>query len=206
MKTPLNWLRTHLRIWLGIETLAAKQLRLEFVRLRSVTEQSEVDDLRAHLLRIQAEMNALRGEIAMLKRDVDEKTKPWEPRPFTGWAKGDALKAGDKLTFHPGCFTPRYELWPQTPAPVSITWDEGRVDVRTEPLDTTFPFDPPPLEERMKLFVHDPLPADSTITLKRPAPFRSPFANLTYDWPWNVPAIPAPTSDNWSFQSQPCEK
>lgn len=174
MKTPLNWLRTHLRIWLGIETLAAKQSRLEFVRLRSATEQSEVDDLRAHLLRIQAEMNALRGEIAMLKRESEAKLEfihkrrnelngeieylksqdekvlldePWEPRPFTGWAKADAIKPGDKLTFHPGCFTPRYELWPQTPAPVSITWDEGRVDVRTEPLDTTFPFQSQPCEK-----------------------------------------------------------
>lgn len=149
MKTPLNWLRTHLRIWLGIETLAHRHsaLKLEMyeplMRAQNSIEQLHREQMalrggivmlkresEAKLEFIQKRQNELNGEIEYLKSQ-DEKLlldEPRETRPFTGWAEGDAIKPGDKLTF-----APKYTV------PV-ITWDEDRVDVRTEPLDTTFPF------------------------------------------------------------------
>lgn len=172
MKTPLNWLRTHLRGWLGIEKDLAAIRWIQPAVQNAILLWSQLEQQ-------QREICALRGEIAMLKRDVDEKIRTDNPPAPLGQA---SIKDGRAK------FSPNYTV------PV-ITWDDGRVDVRTEPLDTAFPFDPPPpLEERMKLFgpIEDCLPIGSTITLKRPER-------------WSQGRGPA-DFELFAAQTQPCEK
>lgn len=76
MKTPLNWLRMHLRIWLRIEWIELVQSNNEMGnRQKIATCYQMLGEDRQKLEQQQREICALRGEIAMLKADGNEQLR-----------------------------------------------------------------------------------------------------------------------------------